>query len=537
MSARIAWIEAEPRAALSLLPLVRALAEAIETEHGERAAVLEPGSEDSHPLEARVEQLEREGTSWILICASHAHPDLSRALREKIARRVRLIDGAQDRAASPRAVETQGAPLLRTVLLRGPAPSLRAEPSRFSEVIARGARRALRGSEEHARVLSYESLRAEGECVRLRVDALGPLEVPHARRSKPARESLARWARAATGRSVGVALGGAGSWGYAGAALLLELEDAGVPIDRVAGSSSGALLGAFHCVAGRAGLERAVKCGPVIGRAIGFMALSSAPAQWLLEEELNGARLEELETALLPVVSNLEALRPEVIAEGSVGLAVRASVSAPGVFAPTLIDGVRYVDGAAADNVPAALLEQTGSSLVIAANCLPASASRGSNIMHGRFERSNETGNILHTPEEGRKVDRAKSLRELLEGLDPLRRLDDARRSIELTAHLAGLREATPRRLYYAPDPVAHPLRATFAYGQAERVLDHARRHDRRLRETVEAARAAWRELSAPRASMAAPSSSASLSSASSLSSSSSSSQSPSSQTLPELSA
>ena len=50
-----------------------------------------------------------------------------------------------------------------------------------------------------------------------------------------ARRGLQRVARAVGRRRVGVALGGGAAWGYAHVALVRALEDAGIPIDLVAG--------------------------------------------------------------------------------------------------------------------------------------------------------------------------------------------------------------------------------------------------------------------------------------------------------------
>src|ERR1700679_175730 len=82
------------------------------------------------------------------------------------------------------------------------------------------------------------------------------------------RETLGRWARALTRRRVGLAFGGSGSWGYASAALSLELCARGVPVDLVAGASSGALIGAYLCAAGVEGVARVIENGPVFQRVI-----------------------------------------------------------------------------------------------------------------------------------------------------------------------------------------------------------------------------------------------------------------------------
>src|SRR5262249_55335990 len=118
----------------------------------------------------------------------------------------------------------------------------------------------------------YPDARVVPERCRVRLDlpaiaALSTLEArAPARRPldllpEAARQSFARWARAVTWRRVGVGLGGSGAWGCAPVALMKQLEERGVPIDLVGGSSSGSLMGAFYSVLGRAGLDLAVERG------------------------------------------------------------------------------------------------------------------------------------------------------------------------------------------------------------------------------------------------------------------------------------
>jgi NTE family protein len=265
---------------------------------------------------------------------------------------------------------------------------------------------------------------------------------------------------------VGVALGGAGAWGYGGAALVFELLDRGVPVDLVAGSSSGALLGAYYCAAGRAGLEQIILRGPELARSMWTMALTSSLVELAVDADLGDARLESLEVPLLPVVSNISRQRPEVVVEGNVGLGVRASVSAPGVFAPTVIGDEVYVDGAVTDNVPTALVESTGAALVVSANLLPAATMRHRRAPVGRLARA----------------------------LDPLARVNDFAVAFQLLLHRAGNPERRARRVTYVPEPAELPLVRAFRYGEAARVVDAARR-DPRLQRAADDAAAVWRAM------------------------------------------
>jgi NTE family protein len=189
--------------------------------------------------------------------------------------------------------------------------------------------------------------------------------------------------------------------------------------------------------------------------------VSSAVAEYAVDADLGDARLEQLEIPLYPVATNLARLRPEVITEGSIGFGVRASVSAPGMFAPTIAGGSIYVDGAVSDNLPVALVEAMGADLVIGANPLPAALPRTTR--------------------------------------GALARLHDLTTAFQLLLHVAGEREPSDRRVIYSPGPAAAPLSTTFDYGCAARLVAQLTHRDPRFRAAVDASVAAWTELSRPR--------------------------------------
>ena len=105
--------------------------------------------------------------------------------------------------------------------------------------------------------------------------ALSPTDL-HATPTGAALAGLQRLCRALTDRTVGLALGGGGAWGYAHVALIREIAKRGVPIDMVAGYSFGALVGAYYCSKGLAGLETLVARGKRFQR---WMAMRSGLSQ------------------------------------------------------------------------------------------------------------------------------------------------------------------------------------------------------------------------------------------------------------------
>jgi predicted acylesterase/phospholipase RssA len=217
------------------------------------------------------------------------------------------------------------------------------------------------------------------------------------------RDACFGWARAISNRRVGVALSGGGACSFRLVPFLQELENRGVPIDLVSGLSGGALLGAYYCEGGSAGLQRAEDRGPVIAL-IAFLAIfDSRWITWFLDYDLDGATLDRLAVQFAPLTTALfEARPPEAhyLSRGTLGEAVRASGALPVFVAPVDVSAdTRYVDGGTATPLPAGVLHDRGADLVIACNSIPGPESRNP------FGRSRFGRLIYHWTLAGRVID------------------------------------------------------------------------------------------------------------------------------------
>ncbi len=183
-----------------------------------------------------------------------------------------------------------------------------------------------------------------------------------------------RWGRAVTNLRVGVALSGGGASAYRAAALFRGLATARVPVDVVAGLSGGAVVGAYFCQGGAEGLARATRHGPLFQAVLPWVLLSSWPVEFLVNLDLRGAQLGELDVRFAPVTTELPSVgapASAVVSRGSIGEGVRASGCLPPAFAPMKRNGNRYTDGGAAAVVPAEFLRDCGADLTIACNVIP----------------------------------------------------------------------------------------------------------------------------------------------------------------------
>lgn len=174
-------------------------------------------------------------------------------------------------------------------------------------------------------------------------------------------EDVERIARFLAGRSVGVALGGGGARGFAHLGVLRALDEAGIAIDVIGGSSIGALVAGFYAMGWDAdereerALEALTRSGPLFGVTLPVLSLSSATKlqSLLTHDRYFGERqIEDLWLPYCCVSADLGSAQTVVHRRGPLALSVRASASLPGVLPPVALDGRWLVDGGVLDNLP-----------------------------------------------------------------------------------------------------------------------------------------------------------------------------------------
>lgn len=190
---------------------------------------------------------------------------------------------------------------------------------------------------------------------------------------------------------VGLVLGGGGARGAAHIGVLRELERLRVPVDAIAGTSMGAVIGGLYAAGmtpqeleelisnldwtevfqdapPREDLAYRRKQDDVdfpvefeLGLNRGRLQLPKGLIQGqklsplLRELTLNVAHIsdfDELPTPFRALASDIETGESVVLSQGDLTLAMRASMSAPGIFAPVVVDGRMLVDGGLVGNVP-----------------------------------------------------------------------------------------------------------------------------------------------------------------------------------------
>jgi predicted acylesterase/phospholipase RssA/CRP-like cAMP-binding protein len=194
----------------------------------------------------------------------------------------------------------------------------------------------------------------------------------HVRWTRPT--DFARLARTLAGRAVTLVLGGGGARGFAHIGILRALEELGVPVDAICGTSMGASIAAQYAMGwtNRAITETNrlvwVKLHPHTKLTLPVLSIVGNEESTKCGELLYGdAEIEDLWLPYFCVSSNLATADVMVHRSGSLLWAATASASLPGFAVPVLHGDQLLVDGALLDNVPTELARRMWGGFVIAA--------------------------------------------------------------------------------------------------------------------------------------------------------------------------
>jgi NTE family protein len=210
-------------------------------------------------------------------------------------------------------------------------------------------------------------------------DSLGGID-----RSPAFTVQIGRMAREIGRCRVGLALSSGGARGLAHIGVIQVLEENGIEIDAVAGSSMGAYVGA-HWAYGHDGVScekiaRSLESrwgllhllDPVLPPRHGFLSTRRV-ARWL-RRGIGNIQFIETARPLRVVATDLETLDRVVFSRGEVAQAVEASIAIPGICVPVYLNGRTLIDGGIADPLPTGVLSDMGVERIIAVNTLPTPA-------------------------------------------------------------------------------------------------------------------------------------------------------------------
>jgi NTE family protein len=175
-------------------------------------------------------------------------------------------------------------------------------------------------------------------------------------------------------KTVALVLGSGSSRGWAHIGAIEALVEEGIPIDYISGCSIGAYVGAIYASGSLASLKDFVL--RMNGKKVFSYFDVVFPRSGLLDGTKKVAELfsmhtpvksfSELTIPLTMVATDLERGEKVVLRSGNLLLALRATMSVPGLFAPTRVKGRWLVDGGVVDPVPVGVARATEADVVIA---------------------------------------------------------------------------------------------------------------------------------------------------------------------------
>lgn len=179
---------------------------------------------------------------------------------------------------------------------------------------------------------------------------------------------------------IGIALSCGGAKSLAHVGVIQVLEENGVKVHAIAGSSMGAYIGALWAAgfngAALADLAAEINSRRKLWKLADLTLLPRRgfvrgnKLKRLLERSLGDLRFSELDVDLSIIATRLHSLERVILRSGRLVDAIRASCAMPGIFVPVeLDDGHEYVDGGIVSPLP--VRELKGVDRIIAVNTLP----------------------------------------------------------------------------------------------------------------------------------------------------------------------
>jgi NTE family protein len=170
--------------------------------------------------------------------------------------------------------------------------------------------------------------------------------------------------------AIGIALGGGFARGIAHIGVLKVLEEEGIPIRMVAGTSVGAIMGAVYCsgltIAELEQLAHKVRFTTFARWTLSRYGFASNDRMVsFLRQTLKVQTFEELRIPLGVAATDFNTGRGAVFTSGSIIEPVRASCAYPGMFLPVEIRGSWLVDGMLSYPVPTHPLREMGAERVL----------------------------------------------------------------------------------------------------------------------------------------------------------------------------
>lgn len=172
---------------------------------------------------------------------------------------------------------------------------------------------------------------------------------------------------------IGLALGGGAVLGGAHIGILRAIEEAGLEVKAISGTSIGAFVATLYAF-GKNWQDIQSIVADLDWLDISRFSLSSygllsnERLGELLNEHLGDVEINEAHIPLAVIATDISRGEKVILNKGDAAQAVMASTAIPGIFRPVEINNRLLIDGGIMENVPITPLEQMGANFIIAAD-------------------------------------------------------------------------------------------------------------------------------------------------------------------------
>jgi NTE family protein len=182
---------------------------------------------------------------------------------------------------------------------------------------------------------------------------------------------------------IGLALGSGSARGFSHIGVIRVLKAEGIPINCVAGTSIGAIIGSIYAAGALQNGEELLE--KFDWKKVMFLIdpllplsglLGGKPIEKLLNTLLQEKNIEDFPLPFAAVAADVATGEEVVLTKGNAVKAVRASMSLPGIFTPVFFQGRFLVDGGIVSPVPVRATKMLGADIVIAVSLAAEMSSR-----------------------------------------------------------------------------------------------------------------------------------------------------------------
>ncbi|QPB21448.1 patatin-like phospholipase family protein [Rhizobium sp. 007] len=174
---------------------------------------------------------------------------------------------------------------------------------------------------------------------------------------------------------IALALGGGAARGWAHIGVLRAMDEAGIEVGMIAGTSIGALVGGCY-LAGKLDELEAFARSLTMRRIASLLDLTIGGSGLFggmrltkrMQEHLEDLNVEDLDRPFVAVAAEVNTGHEVWISSGSLITALRASYALPGIFEPVRSNSRTLVDGALVNPVPVSVCRSYEQQLVVAVN-------------------------------------------------------------------------------------------------------------------------------------------------------------------------